>query len=49
MKQEMTGWSCISSCGCLCLELTAVFRQRSTVTGSLSTTTEDSTFYGRRM
>ena len=38
------GRPCVSSCGCPCLELTAVFRQRSTVTGSLSTTTEDSTF-----
>jgi len=35
---------CVSSRGCPCLELTAVCRQRSTVTGSVSTTTEDSTF-----
>jgi len=38
------GRPCVSSCGCPCLELTAIFCQRSTVTGSLSTTTEDSTF-----
>jgi len=38
------GWPCVSSCSCPCLELSAVFRQRRTVTGGLSTTaTEDST------
>jgi len=35
--------SCISSCGCPCLELSAVLCQRCTVTSNLSTAAEEST------
>jgi len=34
---------CVSSCGCPCLELSAVLCQRCTVTGNLSTAAEDRT------